>query len=653
MRSVAAAVARCVALLVASSSAVHAELELISAMRGEPTHGGNDRSDVSTVSADGRFVAFQSLATNLLPDGVDANGLYDVFVRDRMTTTLELLSVASSGPVASNRTSTNAILSPDGRFAIFESSASDLVPGFADGNDPAASDLYLRDRTSGTTVLVSVNAAGTATANAPSDARQVTDGAVVLFTSAASDLVAGFVDGNAVFGRDVFVRVPGSGPTTLVSVNAGDTASGNGDSAQSPVISADGRFVAFASDASDLVVAGLDTNGQKDVFVRDLLARTTSLVSINAGGTASGNASSAAPVAGSVVMTPDGRYVAFTSRATDLVAGFVDGNGASADLYVRDLSTAATTLISADSSGSRSGNGGVGLGAGEGFAISADGRFVAFTSQATDLVDGLQDENGQSDVFVRDRLTGTTSLASAALGALTTTGNGRSITTSVRSPAISSDGRFVVFFSAATDLVPDFVRNNGPFGFDLYVRDMATGNTTLVSAATDGVSGANQGIAAIAMSADGRAVAFSTSATNLLAAGQVEDSDVYAFQNQAPATTPSPTRTPSTARATTTATPSATPVVTHATPTATSNAQPTPSATTKVAEATPTTTSQVPPRVGDCSRDGRVTVDELITGVGIGLGTVAVDACPASDPNRDGRVDIDELVRAVDEALGR
>ncbi len=648
VRPVAAAVAFCVALLLATGAA-HAELELISAKREEPTHGGNDRSDVSNMSANGRFVAFQSLATDLLPKGVDGNGLYDVFVRDRMTGNLELISVVSAGAVASNRASTNALLSPDGRFAIFESTGSDLVPGFVDGNNPALPDVYLRDRTSGTTTLVSVNASGTASANAPSDTRQVTDGGIVLFTSGATDLTPDFVDGNSSSGRDVFVRAPGSGTTTLVSVNASGTASGNKDSAQSPSISADGRLVAFASDASDLVAGGLDSNGRTDVFVRDLVSGTTSLISINSSGTASGNSASGASVGGSVVMTADGRYVAFVSLATDLVEGLVDTNGAS-DLFVRDLSTGTTTLISASSSGAQTGNGAVGNGAFEGFAMSVDGRFLAFSSRATDLVDGQQDENGQMDVFVRDRLTGTTALVSAAQGSTTATGNYRSNMTSVRSQSISSDGRFVFFFSGATDLVPDFVRQNGLFGYDLFLRDTTAGSTALVSAAADGVSGANQSISTVATSADGRVAAFSTTASNLLPSGQIVASDVYAFRNQAPSVMPSPSATPSTPQATTTATPTAT-VAPTSSPT-TNLPQVTPSATTEVAQATPTSTPPgPPPLVGDCSRDGRVTVDELIISVDIALGNVAVDACPVADPNNDRRVGIDELVRAVDAAL--
>ena len=186
-----------------------------------------------------------------------------------------------------------------------------------------------------------------------------------------------------------FVDVSGV-VTRLVSINRFGTGSGNGFSpANPPTISADGRFVAFASLASDLVAN--DTNGANDVFVRDLQLGTTTVVSINRFGTGSGNGSSSG-----ARISLDGRFVAFASLASDLVAN--DTNGATGDVFVRDLQLGTTSLASVNRFGTGSGNNVSSDGVP---AISADGRFLAFQSVASDLV--ANDTNGATvDVFVRD-----------------------------------------------------------------------------------------------------------------------------------------------------------------------------------------------------------------------------------------------------------
>ncbi len=174
-------------------------------------------------------------------------------------------------------------------------------------------------------------------------------------------------------------------PTTrLVSVNQTGTASGNSVSV-APVITPNGRFVAFESLASDLTAN--NTNGTLDIFVRDLKTGTTTLVSVNQPGTASGNDDSFAPV-----MSGNGRFVAFDSDASDLVAN--DTNG-TLDIFVRDLKTGTTTLVSVNQAGTASGNDFSEL-----LAISPNGRFVAFDGRASDLTGN--DSNGKKDVFVRD-----------------------------------------------------------------------------------------------------------------------------------------------------------------------------------------------------------------------------------------------------------
>jgi Tol biopolymer transport system component len=262
------------------------------------------------------------LATNLVPG--DTNGVWDVFVHDRQTGATERVSVDSSG-VQGNANSDVSSISVHGRYVAFHSVASNLVPGGTNGTE----DIFLRDRQLGTTELISVASSG-AQANSYSD----------LLSS----------------------------------------------------VSADGRYVAFASFASNLVPS--DTNGCYDVFVRDRVLGTTERVSVDSSG-AQGNNWSANPS-----ISADGRYVAFSSQASNLVAN--DSNGAP-DIFIRDRQLGTTERLSVDSSGAQSDS------TSDYPSISADGRYVAFASHATNLVAG--DTNGIEDIFVRDRsATGLTSL---------------------------------------------------------------------------------------------------------------------------------------------------------------------------------------------------------------------------------------------------
>ena len=223
--------------------------------------------------------------------------------------------------------------------------------------------------------------------------------------------------------------------TAMVSVNSTGTNGGNNYSYEPPVMSANGRFVAFASFASDLVTN--DTNGKMDVFVRDMQTGVTSLVSVNSQGTQSGGDTSYAPA-----MSGDGRLVVFWSRASDLVPN--DTNNLQ-DLFVRDLVTGTTTLIRASGAGSSTNNGSVQRTP----KISADGRYIFFNSWASDLVPGTSDTNASIDIFVRDMQTGLTSMVSVNFG------NASSANAGSDDYQISADGRFVAFSSVASTLVTD------------------------------------------------------------------------------------------------------------------------------------------------------------------------------------------------------
>jgi tricorn protease-like protein len=267
-------------------------------------------------------------------------------------------------------------MSGDGRIVAFQSAASNLVAG--DGN--GTSDVFAHDRKTGVTSRISVASDG-GDANGPSTlsffgGSTGANGRLIAFSSAASNLV----DGDANGFDDAFVRDRKSGTTTRVSV-ASDGAAANGTSAEA-ALSDNGRYVAFVSDATNLVDA--DGNGQDDIFVHDLKTGRTERVNVASDGTeANGRSRGAA-------LSSDGRYVTFVSSASNLVAD--DTNGVD-DVFVHDRKTGTTVRASVDSSGAQ-GNGATSFG-----VISGNGKAVALQSLATNLV--ADDTNGAVDVFVR------------------------------------------------------------------------------------------------------------------------------------------------------------------------------------------------------------------------------------------------------------
>src|SRR5437016_457905 len=352
----------------------------------------------------------------------------------------------------------------------------------------------------------------------------------------------------------------GAQTTERVSVTSGGT-EGNGASLGS-ALSADGRFVAFDSAATDLVAG--DTNGVSDVFVHDRQTGTTERVSVASDGAQGNDSSGLVTFAFPPALSADGRFVAFVSAAANLVAS--DTNGAT-DVFVHDRQTGTTERVSVASDGTESNAANVGS------SLSADGRFVAFHSAATNLVAG--DTNGATDVFVHDRQTGTTERVSVASGG--SQGNG-----SNAGPVLSADGRFVAFHGTASNLVGG--DTNGTT--DVFVHDRQTGTTERMSVASGGTQG-NGPSSGAALSADGSLVAFHGTATNLVAGDANGAYDVFVHDRAVSTTTTSTTQPATTSTSSTTTTVS----VTSTTSTSTTTTKTTTTTTTTTTTSTTTTTT--------------------------------------------------------------
>ncbi len=348
---------------------------------------GDDQAGNVSLAPAGRYIAYSSAASNLVPS--DTNDSADVFVYDSFTNRTERVSVATGGIEADGNSQTPSI-SADGRFVAFDSFSDALV---SDDNN-ALSDIFMHDRQTGDTVRVSVAADGTQADNMSFNPSVSEDGRWVAFVSYAANLVADDIN----LLRDAFIKDTQTGLVERISVADVTGAEADDESGEflftgdARVVSNDGRYVAFESFATNLNAA--DQNQYKDVYVRDRQDGRTRLISANTVG-AAGNGDSDSPS-----MTTDGRFVVFISEASDLVGS--DGNGYR-DVFLRDTSSGITERVSIATDGSE-GNGNSGERGG--VAISEDGRYAVFTSEASNLVDG--DFNGTADVFVRDRQLNTT-----------------------------------------------------------------------------------------------------------------------------------------------------------------------------------------------------------------------------------------------------
>ena len=502
---------------------------------------GNGVSRGSVLTPDGRYVAFVSTASNLVTG--DTNGIPDVFVRDLQLGTTTLASVGATSTNASSPllgSSESPEITPDGRYVVFFSTATNLVPGLT-----VAGDVYVRDVLGGTTAWASATARelfqlllGTTnvisynaclSANGQDVAFEVSSNGLVgaatrgmvLRYNLASDLTD-VVDMNANVpylsfdaihtlamtpdGR--FIAFVGndngtSGTTTAiylwdglsdsVTLASGD-ASGNVPTntiCDLPAVSADGQWVAFISSATNLTANTL--MGDYHAYLYNVAAGVTRLLDVDTNGVGVGVSSTAVPA-----LSANGNVVVFDSAKL-----LTDNRHLARDVFACDVAAGTTDLISARQPGlpSQTPDGISSLTL---FSISSNGQFVAFYSDADDIVPN--DTNGYRDIFVRDLVLGTNLLVSVNMNGVA--GDGLST-----DPAISGDGRYVAFTSWADDLVPG---DNNQVQ-DVFIRDLQAGTTMLVSVSPDGITLGNSNSFSPQISPDGRYVLFHSRASNLAA----------------------------------------------------------------------------------------------------------------------------------------
>lgn len=466
---------------------------------------------------------------------------------------LDLISIADPALRSSvgSGDSAGPVLSPDGRFVLFASSAENLVlldtNGVVSSRLPHPLNVYLYDRLTGSNTLVSADITGLAGGNEASVPLAIsTNNRYALFESSASNLVPGDTNGSS----DIFVRDLLQGTTLLVSANTSGTPA-NGASS-SPAMTPDGRYVAFASYATDLVPG--DTNRIQDVFVRDLRKGLTWPVSGGAAATFSTQGSEAP------VMTPDGRFVAFVSGATNVVPGVSPRNGGT-EIYLRDEQSGTTLWVSADARTTVTSISGPSFFSASNQEISEDGQYVVFegakdfgsaamlfryhvpsgitqvlhtnaanmsvaagmlaitpNADRVAFVANVIDTSGYTTaVAVWDAATGETILASAPIPA------GELDFFEATMPALNRSGRYVSFVSD----IPGLVTNEVTEGYHAYVTDLDTGLTILVNDTGDGTASPLELLDTPSLSANGRVVAFTSPDSSLVSRDHNRFYDVF------------------------------------------------------------------------------------------------------------------------------
>jgi len=410
----------------------------------------NDESQRASISRDGNYVVFESFATNVVPGSRDDNSdNADIFVYNRQTKTISQVNLTPNGQQA-NSYSWGSAISQDGKYVVFMSDASNLVSNDSNRSE----DIFLYDRDSQKITRVSVGLNGQ---EGNHDSRNPIiggeDGRYVVFESKASNFTS--LPDNKSY--DIYLHDRITRKTELVSVahngQAANDDSENDDS-ESVAISDDGRYVVFESYASNLVPG--DTNGSADIFVRDRLKNTTTRISTGLNGKETDRYSETPAI------TPDGKYIVFASYASNLVEG--DTNY-STDIFLYNNETGKIQRISVNASGVG------GNGNSEDPEISANGRYITFASDADNLVPG--DTNEQDDIFRYDIQTGEIEIVSI-------TNDGQQGNKYSSAPSISGDGRFITYQSRSGQLVTGDTNDE----MDIFIRDMNE-KVTLQSTSVD------------------------------------------------------------------------------------------------------------------------------------------------------------------------
>lgn len=443
-----------------------AEVRRISEYTFAAGDGANGDSLAAAQSADGRFLAFATVANNLQAGIADDDGWHDIVVLDRQTGAFDYVSLEAVPGPSGNGSSWDPDISDDGRWVFFTSGSANLIPGLSFPS-PSSTQAYLFDRQTRAFQLVS-HAPDNPTVAADRAAYGIAlsaDGRFALVQSAATNLAAGGA-GNSVDQVYLFDRA--SGELQLVSHAAGAPALFGNAVSRAIGLSDDGRFLLLQSSATNLV-AGLADGFGDDVFVYDRVAASAELISRSAanplattGGTAGG-------------LSPDGRFVLVDSVNVSMAAGATDGNGSGTDVFLFDRQSGSAELVSRTAGAPATSGNQLSLGG----AFSANGRYVYYSSRAGNLVTPFTDGNaGGSDVFLFDRQKGSTTLVSHSAGSATQSGNAHS-QAGRSSRSISPDGRFLLYASQATNLENGVQDGNAEI--DLYRYDRQAGSSTLVS----------------------------------------------------------------------------------------------------------------------------------------------------------------------------
>lgn len=458
------AVAAVLSLVVAADRAVQAaplELAPVSYRTFSAGDDANGDSFVNDLTPDGRYAVITSRATNLVAGVVDLNAVEDLYVVDLETSSWQLLSHRQGDPLrtATGGPTRDGKISADGRYVVAFSEATDLLAAGVLVDRPQ---VVLFDLETGTRSVVSTNGFDpTFSVNDPVNSFLMTpDARYIAIDTTASNVFPGFIQAGGQ--RNIFLYDRVAGTRRLVTPRAGTTnTSSNGISV--PIkISSDGRFVLFNSLAGDLLAPPAAALSTSAVYLWDRNSGGITLISRSA---ASGQ-----PVAAQATdLSADGQVALYSSESAEILAGMVDVNDDD-DLFAYHHATGQQTLISRTSHSSLATTNGRSFGC----RLSADGRYVYFSSRGTNLVAGVIDGNGSADVFRFDRSTGVRTLVTARDGEPTRTANGESFCSGA-----AASGQFVFYNTSATDL--DLTVEDTGSLWDLYRGDPATGENLLAS----------------------------------------------------------------------------------------------------------------------------------------------------------------------------